>query len=283
MRQTRRDTTKRSYRPKVEALEALRLLDAGLLPSALAVATAEYGATLANVESSDTLLESGPSGDAWDAALGQSDVGDLLARDTGTPVAIAQNTDNPLDLDTEPQSEAIQSGLNQLTRYLGRAWACAGIDPQSFEDCTQEVYETLLSNLGRDGFDQLAAQVGVLGVRNVLSRETPDGPGFFRAVDMVKKRTQRTRSFQSLDEHYLELADGAGTDGASATDWRRELDEAIDRSLTRREADLIRDTLMGKTPQEIAQTWGMAAKTVSNEKTRAIQKLRVALTDGLDD
>ena len=187
--------------------------------------------------------------------------------------AITRNTDSPLVLNAEPRPEAIQSGLNQLTRYLGCAWARAGLDPQSFEDCTQEVYETLLSNLGRDKFDQLAAQVRAFGVRNVLSRETPDGPDFFRAVDMVKRATQRTRSFQSLDEHYLELADGAGTDGASATDWRRELDEAIERSLNRREAELIRDTLMGKTPQEIAQTWGMAAKTVSNEKTRAIQKL----------
>ena len=31
---------------------------------------------------------------------------------------------------------------------------------------------------------------------------------------------------------------------------------------------------MGKTPAEIAQQWGVAPKTVSNEKTRVLQKLR---------
>ncbi len=44
-----------------------------------------------------------------------------------------------------------------------------------------------------------------------------------------------------------------------------------------REAALIEDTLMGKTPAEIAVQWGVAPKTVSNEKTRVIQKLRAAL------
>ena len=41
-----------------------------------------------------------------------------------------------------------------------------------------------------------------------------------------------------------------------------------------REASLVYDTLMGKTPAEIALQWGVAPKTVSNEKTRVIQKLR---------
>jgi DNA-binding CsgD family transcriptional regulator len=36
---------------------------------------------------------------------------------------------------------------------------------------------------------------------------------------------------------------------------------------------------MGKTPAEIADQWGVAPKTVSNEKTRVLQKLRLALAD----
>ena len=36
---------------------------------------------------------------------------------------------------------------------------------------------------------------------------------------------------------------------------------------------------MGKTPAEIALEWGVAPKTVSNEKSRVLQKLRVALVD----
>ncbi|MEO6809653.1 MAG: LuxR C-terminal-related transcriptional regulator, partial [Isosphaeraceae bacterium] len=55
------------------------------------------------------------------------------------------------------------------------------------------------------------------------------------------------------------------------------------RSLNPREADLVRETLLGKTPAEIAAQWGIAPKTVSNEKTRAIQKLREVLVADLVD
>jgi DNA-binding CsgD family transcriptional regulator len=36
---------------------------------------------------------------------------------------------------------------------------------------------------------------------------------------------------------------------------------------------------MGKTPAEIALQWGVAPKTISNEKSRVLQKLREALVD----
>ena len=60
---------------------------------------------------------------------------------------------------------------------------------------------------------------------------------------------------------------------------RQALLEAIEHTLSPREAALIQDTLMGKTPAEIADQWGVAPKTVSNEKTRVLQKLRLALAD----
>ena len=54
------------------------------------------------------------------------------------------------------------------------------------------------------------------------------------------------------------------------------------RVLGPREAALIDATLAGETPAEIAAQWGVAAKTVSNEKTRVLHKLRAGLLeDGL--
>jgi DNA-directed RNA polymerase specialized sigma24 family protein len=142
----------------------------------------------------------------------------------------------------------------------------------------------MLQNLGRPGFDRLAGSVGRQGVRVVLNRDTPDGPDFFRAIDMVKKRAQRERAFQPLDERVADLAAVSGSDGASeSAAWRGALDDAIDHHLNAREASLIRDTLLGKSPAEIAHSWGVAPKTVSNEKTRALHKLREALTADLDD
>ncbi len=141
---------------------------------------------------------------AWDAALGQTHLADWLG---------------PAALRSLPDAATIRDGLSQLNRYLGRAWSRAGIAPQQHEDCTQAVYETLLEQLGRTGFDHLASDVGQHGVRVVLNRDTSEGPDFFRAIDMVKKRSQRERSYVSLDDHYHELTGSAGNDGASA-DWR---------------------------------------------------------------
>ena len=52
----------------------------------------------------------------------------------------------------------------------------------------------------------------------------------------------------------------------------------IDSVLSPREAELIRETMRGKTPAEIASQWGVAPKTVSNEKSRALGKLRESLS-----
>jgi RNA polymerase sigma factor (sigma-70 family) len=214
------------------------------------------------VPSSDRALSEA----AWDAALDSAHLSDLLAPDD------------------QPSEAEIASGLSQLNRYLSRAWFRGGIAVQLQDDCTQAVFETLLQNMGRPGFDRLAGEVGRHGVREVLNRDTADGPDFFRAVDMVKKRAQRERSHQPLDERVAELAAVSGTDGASeSATWRGALNDAIDHHLNAREASLIRDTLLGKSPAEIASSWGVAPKTVSNEKTRAIHKLREALTAELDD
>ena len=110
----------------------------------------------------------------------------------------------------------------------------------------------------------------------MFSRETSDGLSFFRAVDMVKKRAQRERTYQSLESVEVATEDGSAGSGAAL---RAALHEAIQHTLSPREAALIHDTLMGKTPAEIAIQWGVAPKTVSNEKTRVLQKLRSVLAD----
>jgi DNA-binding CsgD family transcriptional regulator len=260
----RKGNPRRSYRPTVEALEALRLLSSAL-QSAPDLPVVGAVLTTAPTPLAHDLL--GP-GEAWDAALDQTHLADILGPTTQDRTAAVPQTTG------DAQSRDVQSGLAQLNRYLGRAWFRAGIPVQHHDDATQAVYVTLLQNLGRDRFDALAGDIGRLGIRDVLSRETPEGPDFFRAIDTVKKRVQRERTYQPIDA--VELASPAPGEDALAL-WRSALREVIDQSLTPREASLVYDTLMGKTPAEIAQQWGVAPKTVSNEKTRVIQKLRDAL------
>ena len=256
-----RGRSKRSYRPRVEGLESLRLL-AGAASLPLGVPIAIDPTSTPAASGSDAI----GSSDAWDAALLRSQVSDLIG-----PSALTSTT--------TADADAIVSGLAQLDRYLNRAWYRAGIAPQQHDDCTQAVYTTLLQSLGRDRFDGLLTDIGEWGIREVLSRETPEGPDFFRAIDTVKKRAQREKTFQPIDA--VEIADvSVATPGQ--VDRRGALFEAIEQSLNPREAALIQATIQGETPAEIAQKWGVAPKTVSNEKSRAIQKLRDALGTDLD-
>jgi RNA polymerase sigma factor (sigma-70 family) len=239
-------------------MEALRLLSnaAQLLPEL----TVERDV----LESSGLVAFAPPPvpADTWDAALVQTQLADILGTEQ------RQGAD----------AEALASGLSQLNRYLSRAWYRAGVPAQLHDDCSQAVYVTLLRNSGRDGFDNMVEEIGRVGIRDVLSQETSQGPDFFRAIDMVKKRTQRERSFIPIDS--IELA-ASFREGETRDAWREALHEAIDQSLSPREAALMHATLEGETPAEIAARWGVAPKTVSNEKSRAIQKLRDVLSADL--
>ncbi len=213
---------------------------------------------------------------AWDAALGHTRLADLLS-DPTAPVAASPSvtTAGTTAVPTADPAQII-AGLTQLNKYLNRAWYRAGIPAQVHDDSSQAVYATLLQNLGRQRFDALVAEVGQWGIRDVFSRETSDGIAFFRAVDMVKKRAQREKAHQSLDN--VDVPSQRGDEQAGAA-LRAALQDAITQSLNPREAALIHDTLMGKTPAEIALQWGVAPKTISNEKSRVLQKLREALVD----
>jgi DNA-binding CsgD family transcriptional regulator len=210
----------------------------------------------------------------WDAALAHTHT--QLANPLSDHVSAV--TANPA-LESIAEPAAVNSGLAQLDRYLSRTWYRAAIPAQLHEDCTQAVYTTLLQQLGRNQFEALLGEVGHSGIKEVFSRETSEGLDFFRAVDMVKKRAQREHVYQSL-----EAADVPAPAADSQTKaWREALSEAISHSLSPREASLINETLMGKTPAEIALYWGVAPKTVSNLKTHVLTKLREVLSAQASD
>jgi len=254
-----RKKPRRSYRPTVEGLEALRLFS-GLLGTPLEIPS-EHDWLPESDSEPGTAAPPVPAdldSEAWDAALGAT-----------RPSEILKGRDRVSGLEAEADPESLKRGLNQLDRYLAATWARARLPERKHEDSTQAVYLTLLNRLGRPGFDRLVAEIGRSGVRDVLSRETAEGPDFFRAIDAAKKRAQRERAHASIEEGLIDPPQPVrDEDGIAA------LNEAIERTLSDREAELIRLTIAGESPAEIAERWGVAAKTVSNEKSRAFQKIR---------
>jgi DNA-binding NarL/FixJ family response regulator len=262
--------SRREYRPTVEGLEALRLLGSATSAHALTDLLTAHDSLAEPLSRGDEALAQGVSTATWDEALVQTELSALLGSPAPTTAASPSSTTSTED------PVALASGLSQLNKYLSRTWYRAGIPVQLHDDSSQAVFATLLQNLGRGQFDAVVSDVGHCGVKEVFSRETTDGLSFFRAVDMVKKRAQRERSHQSLESLDVATEDQNAGGGAAL---RAALREAIQQTLSPREAALIHDTLMGKTPAEIAVQWGVAPKTVSNEKTRVLQKLRSALAD----
>jgi RNA polymerase sigma factor (sigma-70 family) len=271
---------RRHYRPTVEGLEALRLLSSATQAHPIAGVTAHHDLAADSGRPAAPVTNDAPtvSSATWDAALVETELSLILNLTGSTPTiapsAAPSSTATPRSTTSTNDVEAMTSGLSQLNKYLNRAWYRAGIPAQLHDDSSQAVYATLIQNLGRPQFESLLAEVGNTSVKDVLSRETSEGVDFFRAVDMIKKRAQRERVYQSIESVDVP---SASRDQSLTAARRDALREAIAQNLSPREAALIEDTLRGKTPAEIAVQWGVAPKTVSNEKTRVIQKLRDAL------
>src|SRR5262249_8615775 len=87
-------------------------------------------------------------------------------------------------------AQAAESDLvNDIQRYCTVCWRNARLDPRLWDDCTQEVCCRLLTK----------ARQGELDITQVLGEDTPERRELVRAIDMVRKRVQRSKRYQPLD------------------------------------------------------------------------------------
>src|SRR5260370_23887506 len=71
--------------------------------------------------------------------------------------------------------------VNDISRYCTTCWRNARLDPACWPDCTQEVFCRLLERVAPEDWG------------HILAAEGADRREFLRAIDAVKKRTQRSR------------------------------------------------------------------------------------------
>src|SRR5688572_13685506 len=86
------------------------------------------------------------------------------------------------------QAPAAESAIQDISRYCTTCWRNARVPVDRWSDCTQEVFSRLLERLGPNAWDQ------------VLVSEGEERKEFIRAIDAVKKRTQRERHKVELHE-----------------------------------------------------------------------------------
>jgi RNA polymerase sigma factor (sigma-70 family) len=144
--------------------------------------------------------------------------------------------------------------IQNISRYCTTCWRNARLPADDWSDCTQEVLRRLLERLEPEAWEQ------------VLAREGEERKEFIRAIDAVKKRSQRQRQVAQLVE------DPSAT--TACRDERAALQEAADRVLTPRQRQILELTCDGWSVADIASELDTQAQRISDEKYKAITKLR---------
>ncbi len=172
-------------------------------------------------------------------------LGTLTALGTGQAVAA-------------PASDATRA-VNDLGRYCTACWRNARLPADSWGDCTQEVFSRLLERVPTE----------VWGA--ILRSDGEDRREFLRAIDAVKKRHQRARKLS----HNLDgVADRNEQHERSLADQRETVRQAAEELLTARQQRILQMSFEGWTVAEMARELNLPAERVSDEKYKAVQRLR---------
>ncbi len=159
---------------------------------------------------------------------------------------------------TAHANEISGRAIQDISRYCAACWRNARLPVDRWGDCTQDVLQRLLERLEPQAWDQ------------ALTREGDERKEFIRAIDAVKKRTQRERHGAPL------LEDGLAD--VRAQDALREeaaaVHQAASRLVSPRQQKILQSLGEGWSIADIATELGTSPERVSDEKYKAIQKLR---------
>jgi len=162
--------------------------------------------------------------------------------------------------------------VRDIQRYCTVCWRNARLDPGLWDDCTQEVCCRLLSK----------ARAGQLDLNLVLAEDTSERRELVRAIDMVRKRVQRSKRHQPLDDQYM-----PGPDFDRRHRNRQELGEILEAArlavLTPRQDKIVELWTRGWTVPEIGESMSLPVARVSDEKYKALRKLERHLASRRDE
>jgi RNA polymerase sigma factor (sigma-70 family) len=159
-----------------------------------------------------------------------------------------------------PSADASLQAVGDLSRYCTVCWRNARIPPDCWGDCTQEVFSRLLQRVRPGTWD------------TVLSGEGEERREFLRAIDAVKKRTQR--GLRRSSNLVGVVADPHGRHERELADDREAVARAADVVLSPRQRQVLRLSFEGWSVQDIAGELHIPAERVSDEKYKAVRKLR---------
>ena len=160
--------------------------------------------------------------------------------------------------------ESTLQAIADMGRYCTTCWRNARLPADSWTDCTQEVFRRLLERLPSESWQR------------VLAGDGEERREFLRAIDTVKKRTQRARKWSGDVEN---VADRHDQHARYLAEERELVREAAAQLLTPRQQRILQLSFEGWAVHEMAQELNLPVQRVSDEKYKAIRKLRAHLAD----
>jgi RNA polymerase sigma factor (sigma-70 family) len=160
---------------------------------------------------------------------------------------------------TRTAAEPSAKAVNDITRYCQTCWRNARLPADRWQDCTQAVFVRLLERVEAEKWGTV-----------LVDSETAERREFLRAIDAVKKRTQRERKFAALSPELPERHAVAN----AARDDREAVAKAAAEVLSPRQRRILELTADGWPVPEIAGELGTTVERVSDEKYKAIKKLQ---------
>jgi RNA polymerase sigma factor (sigma-70 family) len=156
--------------------------------------------------------------------------------------------------------ETALRAVGNLSRYCSVCWRNARLPPDCWNDCTQEVLSRLLERVEPGAWNEL------------LRGDGEERREFLRAIDAVKKRTQR--SLRRCTALVGVPADPRGSRDRDMADEREAVEQAAGQVLSGRQQRILRLSFEGWSVQDIAAEMQLPAERVSDEKYKAVRKLR---------
>jgi RNA polymerase sigma factor (sigma-70 family) len=186
------------------------------------------------------------------------------------PYVMAVVLGTALSVSAAPGEAAVQTpqgtaqAIADMSRYCATCWRNARLPMDSWSDCTQEVFRRLLERVPADAWNQ------------VLHGEGQEHREFLRAIDTVKKRVQRARKFSPAVDR---VADRRDPQRRRLREEREAVAQAAAQILSPRQQRILQMSFEGWSVQDMAEELRIPVERISDEKYKAIRKLRAYLLE----
>ncbi len=155
---------------------------------------------------------------------------------------------------SDSEAAQLNDAIRRVERYCAASWRAAGIPQQEWADCTQEVLTRLLERLGQPRSDCSAQAYRELK----------------RAVWSTAKAYQRRPRGAGLLHEGLTRNTATPDETLARTEWFDRLLQQV----TPRQRRILELWLAGASIGEIARDLGLPAERVSDEKYKALRRIK---------